>query len=150
MNELLTIRKEFGEIERLGSTINIRKFGSESIAGSISLVPLSEPIRLYLVYDLKVEREEQGKGFASQLMAEVEKISRESSMPVVLHDATDKEKKGGKTQNPLSIGMYKKRKGWVEVMDPSQTYPVYVYGTRDKVFEQIVDRIKQGLIFYGN
>ncbi|MDO8514273.1 MAG: GNAT family N-acetyltransferase [bacterium] len=123
MNEALPIQKEFGEIERMGNKIQIKKFGSESISGTISLSKNMFPVPHYVAHFLWVGKKDQGKGLASQLMAEVERISRESGEPILLGDAVEPD------QNPLAVGMYGKRAGWVQIPD-SKGEPTsrYIYG----------------------
>ena len=106
MSESLPIQKEFGEVERLGNKIQIKKFGTERVVGQIVLLQKTEPIPHYLAHWLWVGRKDQGKGFASQIMSEVERVSDESGIPVVLHEAIDLE------QNQHAADIYEKRRGW--------------------------------------
>lgn len=137
MIESFNSQKEFGEIERKSNSIEIKKFGTDEIIGRLDYVNESIPVPHYYIEFLSIEPPiEQGKGFASQLMAEMERMSQESSLPIVLYDAIHL----GQRQNPGSVGMYNKRPGWVE-MDPEyrKLDGYYIYGLRDhKLLDQFV------------
>lgn len=122
-------QKEFGEIERKTNSIEIKKFGTDEIIGELTYVKESDPVPHYYIESLNVDPPiEQGKGFASQLMAEMEKISQESSIPIVLFDAIIRHPR----QNPGSIGMYGKHRGWIEMFpDNMRLRDYFIYGTHD-------------------
>jgi GNAT superfamily N-acetyltransferase len=135
--EGIPAQKEFGEIVRDEDTLEIRKFGTETVVGRINLVKATQPVEHIQISTLMVNKDEQGKGFASQLMAEVEKMSKEQNVPLLLNDAIDENKSG---QNQGSVGMYAKRKGWTSLPDRygRPTY-YFVYGAEDKVIKKFVD-----------
>jgi GNAT superfamily N-acetyltransferase len=130
MKEKIPIQKEFGEVDRKDNYIIIRKFGSEKEVGFARIEHTDIPIPHDYIDELTVFDREQGKGFSSQLMTEVENVSRERGTPIILVDAISKDR------NPMAFGMYSKRKGWIEVQDKNQPdVRHYIFG--DKVDKNI-------------
>ena len=123
------IQKEFGEIERLGNHLAIFKYGTNEAVGEASIAEPTRPFPHIVLLQLDVYKAEQrGKGFASQLMEEVERMSRESGKPVVLCDVTAEDGE----QNPKAVGMYGKRPGWTRLQSSGGVVSNrYVYGTTD-------------------
>ncbi len=129
MSEAVPIQKEFGEIERLGNHIKIKKLGTERQVGQVTLLTEDKPIPHLIAYWLWVGRKEQGKGFGSQLMEEVEKISHEQGKPVVLADGVKKD------ENPHAVGMYARRDGWTEFGSLKKKY---VFGNDEEKVSKLV------------
>ena len=123
------IQKEFGEVERIGPLILIKRFGTKEEVGRASLVENDKPIPHLTLLNVDVPESERGKGFASQILAEVERISEEAHRPVILYDVTERYHR---EQNPKAIHMYGKRTGWVPVLD-AHGVPIdrYMYGISD-------------------
>ena len=129
MNEREPIQKEFGEIERLGNHIYIKKFGTERQVGQVTLLTEDKPISHLVAHWFCVGQNEQGKGFGSQLMEEVEKVSHEQGKPVVLADGIEKD------QNPHAVGMYARRKGWTGFGSLKKKY---VFGNDEEKVSKLV------------
>ena len=114
----------------MGSHLVIFKYGTDEAVGEASIVEPERPFPHIVLLNLSVHRPEQrGKGFSSQLMEEIERMSMDTGKPVVLYDATAGD---GGEQNPEAVGMYGKRPGWVQLKGPHGTVTDrYVYGTTD-------------------
>lgn len=137
------MQKEFGETKQHLNTFEIRKFGQSTrkqgalkeTAGSVTFEEKVYPVPHYELKRLDVyKRENQGKGFASQLLSEVENLSATSGLPVVLEDGIIEE------DNPRAAGMYARRKGWIEVKslrNPDITF--YIFGDDDEHREKLID-----------
>ena len=137
MTERIPIQKEFGEVVRNGERLEIKKFGTNEVVGGIDFWEMDKPPH-YSLDTLKIEnKEERGKGFASQLLAEAERISRQTNIPIVLYDGM---LLYSGDQNSNAIGMYRKRSGWTRLKDSDgETTKWYVYGSQDpKFFSQIL------------
>ncbi|HTR18649.1 MAG TPA: hypothetical protein VMH91_01550 [Candidatus Paceibacterota bacterium] len=129
------IQKEFGEAKRRLNFIEIRKFGQSTkeqgalkeVVGHVTVEEQTYPVPHYKVPRLDVyKRENQGKGFASQLLSEVEDLSRTSKLPVVLEDGIVEQ------DNPEAAGMYARRKGWIEVKSRrGSDIRHYIFGNED-------------------
>jgi hypothetical protein len=128
--EGIPVQKEFGEIRRNENHFEIRKFGTDKVVGELDFYEYERPIKHYYLADLRAVGDEQGKGYASQLMAEMESLSDESHVPVVVIDGIDKHDPG---QNARSVGMYGRRRGWIPMSDEQGMAPGhYIYGLEDK------------------
>jgi GNAT superfamily N-acetyltransferase len=141
--EKLPIQKEFGDIERekwgrSGHRLEIKKFGTEEIAGSITLEKHREPLPHYIAQSLYVFPKQQGKGFATQLLEEVERISRETGVPVILHDGVKED------QNSQAVGMYADLRGWTEVLDSkeSPSGKSYIYGGDEETTQKFIELLQ--------
>ncbi|OGG52501.1 hypothetical protein A2851_00645 [Candidatus Kaiserbacteria bacterium RIFCSPHIGHO2_01_FULL_53_29] len=141
MNESIPTQKEFGEVIDFEDGFQIKRFGTkDDIVAQATLVESPVFPNCYFLDDVMVYKpEDQGKGFASQLMAATEKRSRETGKPIVLNDGTDalREK-----QNEQSVGLYEKRSGWTRVVraDGSMT-PYVLYGSQDpELISSILER----------
>ena len=146
MNEKLSphteVQKEFGEIERFAHRIAIFKYGTREAVGEASIVENNKPVPHLILLNLDVHKaEERGKGFASQIMEEVERMSKEKGKPVILYDVTDRHHK---EQNPKAIGMYGKREGWTQLIgEDGIVTNRWVYGTTDRTtLEALYQRYK--------
>ena len=125
-------QKEFGEIRHKADSIEIKKFGHSTeaygehkeITGRAEYERHTKPVPHLKLESLDVfRRRDQGKGFASQLMAEMEAQSARSKEPVVVVDAIHE------VDNPDAIGMYGRRKGWIEVVNKNDTSATfYIFG----------------------
>lgn len=89
--------------------------------GAAEIDYYSKPLPLYQVSDVYVDFEHKGKGYASQIMDQVEAWIRERKKPGVLVDAI--------MEGDDATGMYERR-GWKLVPD---SFGLYVYNWPDNV-----------------
>ena len=143
MNEKAERSKVVGEIFKGpgpdGSTMfYIRRPQTDTVVGEAEFLESPNYPGCYVLTEMKVKHDEQGKGFASQLMAEAERISRKTNKPIIIEDGIWPD---DENQNPKSVGMYDKRPGWTRVVraDRSPTHYL-VYGTQDpELFERLIE-----------
>lgn len=108
----------------------MRKFGTREMIGLLNFTECGNPPH-YSVSSVFILSPERGKGFASQLLAEIEKVSRETGKPIVLRDGTS----DAHGQNQKAVGLYDKREGWTRLRKSDGTVTkVCVYGTQDPIF----------------
>ncbi len=143
MVEKIPVQKEFiGEVKRYRDGVEVKKFGSEEVGSSATFLTNDSPIPHYLVTRIDVISEEQGKGFGSAVLSELEDMSRETEIPLVLTDGMHLLKRG---QNPHAAGMYDRRPGWIEVLNPR--FPDrrrYVFGDEhDRRASLLIDHLRR-------
>jgi hypothetical protein len=139
MSERFPIQKEFGEVKSSEGEILITKFGSKGeVVGRAKYFERAEPSPHLVLSSLNVASGEKGKGFATQLMAEAERISQESGKPMLLYDAI----LVYGNANPDATGMYGRRPGWTRLREANgKATHYYVYGSRDpEFFSQILKK----------
>ncbi|KKW35665.1 MAG: hypothetical protein UY83_C0005G0046, partial [Candidatus Adlerbacteria bacterium GW2011_GWA1_54_10] len=141
MNEGMPTQKEFGEVIEFEDGFQIKRLGTkDDIVAQATLAESPVFQNCYFLADVMVYKpEDQGKGFASQLMAAAEKKSRDSGKPIVLNDGTDLERE---KQNAQSVGFYERRPGWTRVVRSDGSMTSYViYGSQDpELIRNILER----------
>lgn len=138
MSEALRPERETGKITSDGERLEIKRTGTNEVVGYADLLEQDDPPRYELFYISVKDVENRGKGFASQLMSEIERISSETGKPVVLFDAI---LDPGMDSEHSAVGMYGKRAGWARLRSPKGATKVYVYGPHDAVFDEKILRI---------
>ena len=99
--------------------------------GAAEIDYLSKPLPLYQITNVYVDFEHKGKGYASQIMDQVEAWLRERKKPGVLVEAI--------LEGDSAQGMYERR-GWIPVPN---SFGQYVYNWPDKVDLSILDGYPQ-------
>lgn len=139
MKERMPIQKEIGHVERVGKRIIIKSLRidekepeTDEQIGEITLNDREKPIPHFMARLLHVRRTERGKGFGSQLLDEVERMSKETNKPVVLGN--------GISSGSQASRMYSERTGWREI--PSFAHTTmngYVYAADPRDSQLLYD-----------